>query len=49
MASSDSNTDVAEDAELREDDSEEEPEFLGAGPEEALEKNSSAEEAFSPE
>lgn len=46
MASSDANADAT--AEIDgEEDSEEDPEFLGAGPEEALEKNSSAEEAFS--
>lgn len=50
MASSDSTADV--DAEPEDDEStesDEETEFLGPGPEESLEMNPSAEEAFSPE
>ncbi|WP_168215837.1 hypothetical protein [Halorussus ruber] len=50
MASSDANADVSDEAEgVADDDSEEEREFLGAGPEEGLKKNSSADEAFSSE
>lgn len=50
MASSDSNADVADDIEATENaESDDETEFLGPGPEESLEMNSSAEETFSTE
>lgn len=49
MASSDSKTDEVADVEAEEDaKSDDETEFLGPGPEESLEMNSSAENAFSP-
>jgi hypothetical protein len=50
MGSSDSKADEVGDTEAEDEGrSGEVPEFLGAGPEKALEKNSSAEEAVSPE
>lgn len=49
MASSDSNADVTADIEAEGDDESNDAEFLGPGPEESLEMNSSAEETFAPE
>ena len=49
MGENDSNDVTSEPPEEEDPTTEEETEFLGIGPEEALEMNSSAEEAFSPE